>query len=305
MSTIVGIHGIANTFSGTAMLTDDWFKALHGGLEEAGGPMIHRTDLTVVAYGPLFRLDANGKERTPRGVAQNVRYFKTEADWERELLAEWWKAAAELSDENRKSGREHESGEDPHIQHPNFQGRARAPQFVQRALLQLTKSRFFRLVGPTMLISELRQVRLFLHDPAFKKAILERLLPVITPETKAVIGHSLGSVVAYEALCALSNWEVDTFISLGSPLGIPNVIFDALTPKQKDGRGIWPNVKRWVNIADRGDLVALDKDLAPFFGPVEDVLIHNGWKSHDVLRYLLAPETGHAVSRALGGGTQT
>lgn len=175
---------------------------------------------------------------------------------------------------------------------------------MQRGLKQLAKSRFFRPFAPLVLIGELRQVRLFLHSPDFKRAILDRLSACILPDTRILIGHSLGSVVAYEGLCAHPEWQIDTFVTVGSPLGIPNVVFDALAPKPQPAQGMWPHVAHWVNIADKGDLVALVKQLAPLFGPVEDVLVHNGWKSHDVTRYLVSAETGRAVAQALRKGMQ-
>jgi hypothetical protein len=93
-------------------------------------------------------------------------------------------------------------------------------------------------------------------------------------------------------------------VTLGSPLGIPNVVFDSLAPRRQGATSLWPHVAHWVNIADKGDLVALVKTLAPLFGSVQDVLVHNGWKSHDVLRYLVAAETGRAVGRALARGSR-
>ena len=35
------------------------------------------------------------------------------------------------------------------------------------------------------------------------------------------------------------------------------------------------------------------------FGRVIDMLVYNGWKSHDVRRYLTAAETGRAVAAGL------
>ena len=53
-----------------------------------------------------------------------------------------------------------------------------------------------------------------------------------------LVGHSLGSVVAYEALCANPEWPVRMLVTLGSPLGIPNLIFDRLEPAPlPDGHG--------------------------------------------------------------------
>lgn len=303
MAKIVGVHGIANTFCSSAKLTTDWFEALQGGLQEAKGPELATGDMTVIAYGPLFRRDAEGRERTPtRGRMPPPQELELTADWERNLIEEWWRAAATLSEENRTAGGLDESGEDPGIQGPDFQGRARTPQILQRGLLQLAKARFFRPFGPSVLISELRQVRLFLHNADFKRAILNRFSASITGDTRIVIGHSLGSIVAYEGLCAHPEWQIDTFVTLGSPLGIPSVVFDALAPKPEHGIALWPHVANWVNIADKGDLVALVKNLAPQFGPVQDVLVHNGWKSHDVTRYLIAAETGQAVATALERG---
>jgi len=97
-----------------------------------------------------------------------------------------------------------------------------------------------------------------------------------------VIGHSLGSVVAYEALCQKPA-NVVTFVTIGSPLGIQNLIFHKLTPRPSpEGIGAWPGkVKHWTNIADKGDIVALEKNLAPFFGPtVRDVMVYNGSDAH-------------------------
>jgi pimeloyl-ACP methyl ester carboxylesterase len=143
-----------------------------------------------------------------------------------------------------------------------------------------------------------------LHDPDIKRQVLRRLGEVVTPETRVLIGHSLGSIVAYEGLCANPQWKVSTFVTIGSPLGIPRVVFDVLTPRPSGNKGVWPHVKKWTNIADRGDIVALTKQLAPLFPPppgaqLTDFLIYNGWESHDATRYLSAAEVGRAVAEGL------
>jgi hypothetical protein len=52
--------------------------------------------------------------------------------------------------------------------------------------------------------------------------------------------------------------------------------------------------------ADGGDIVALVKELRPLFGDrLEDRLIHNGAKAHDIVRYLTAKETGDAIATGL------
>jgi pimeloyl-ACP methyl ester carboxylesterase len=148
------------------------------------------------------------------------------------------------------------------------------------------------------LVADLKQVRSFLTEPSIKARVLERVTSAVTADTKVLVGHSLGSVVAYEALCANPGWSVRALVTLGSPLGIPNVVFDRLTPRPVDGRGGWPgSVSTWTKIADGGDVVALRKQLAPQFGPrVQDVLINNGATAHDIVPYLTAQEAGRAIA---------
>ena len=66
-------------------------------------------------------------------------------------------------------------------------------------------------------------------------------------------------MVAYEALRADPDLRVEMFVTLGSPLGMPRVVFDGLDPAPgPGGRAAHPaGVARWVNIADIGDPVAV------------------------------------------------
>ncbi|MEG4148315.1 PGAP1-like alpha/beta domain-containing protein [Microcoleus sp. Pol12B5] len=291
---VVGIHGIFHEYLSSAQIENDWLLALQGGLDEAGVPRIERQDFTAVSYGSLFRPSGRRSAGVPKFSAQDV-----EEGWEQELLIAWWREAAALSQANKSD--DDPLGEDPSIQGPDFQGRGRTPAVVQRALKQLAKLKFFKAAGVSerLLIFGLKQVRQFLHDSEMKQAILQRVSEKVSTNTRVIIGHSLGSIVAYEALCEHPEWNVDTLVTLGSPLGIPGLIFDSLTPKPENGTGAWPNVKNWFNIADKGDIVALEKELAPHFGDVVDRLVYNGWESHSAERYLTARETGQAVATGL------
>ena len=48
-------------------------------------------------------------------------------------------------------------------------------------------------------------------------------------------------------------------VTLGSPLGIPNLAFDRLDPAPTAGVGVWPCPEgaAWTNVADSADVVAL------------------------------------------------
>ena len=73
-----------------------------------------------------------------------------------------------------------------------------------------------------------------------KELVLGRVHEEVGEGTRVLIGHSLGSVVAYEYVCRYRPPSVELLVTLGSPLGIPKLVFDRLTPAPADGRGAWP-----------------------------------------------------------------
>jgi pimeloyl-ACP methyl ester carboxylesterase len=170
-----------------------------------------------------------------------------------------------------------------------------AASSVRAALRALSGSRFLAGVSERMLAFWLRQVRGYLRDPQVRAAVQQRLLAAVSGDTRVVVAHSLGSVIAYEVLCAHPEWTVTDFVTLGSPLGVRHIIYDRLRPSP----GMWPHVDRWTNISDAADFVALQPRLRDLFGPrVADLAIDNGVSAHAVARYLSAKETGAAVGAA-------
>lgn len=235
-------------------------------------------------YGDLFRPAA---ERLavgdPMYTADDV-----EPGWEEEQLLAWWQAAAEA---------------DPAVAPPGADTLARVPRAVQVALRQLSRSKFFAGVALRAMVFDLKQVHRYLTDPALRAAARARVRAQLGPDTHVVVAHSLGTVVAYEALCAQPH-NVRALVTLGSPLEIPNLIFDRLEPAPRSGLGTWPGGDDlvWTNVADRGDVVALEKDLGLRFGQrVRNLLVHNGSHAHDCLPYLTDRSTGAAVAGGLGG----
>ena len=88
-----------------------------------------------------------------------------------------------------------------------------------------------------------------------------------------VIGHSMGTVIAYDALWELTHLEshpgkVDLFLTLGSPLGM-HFVQDRLLGFQRNDRQRFPcNIRNWINIAAHGDLTALDPEVRNDFLPM-------------------------------------
>lgn len=99
-----------------------------------------------------------------------------------------------------------------------------------------------------------------------------------------VVGHSLGSVVAYEVLAA-RNPRVDLFVTLGSPLGVTEIQDCLAAPPAVPSR-----TALWLNASDARDVVALDHTLRPEYAPpgrITDVLVrNNGENHHAAVEYL-------------------
>lgn len=161
----------------------------------------------------------------------------------------------------------------------------------------------------------LKDVQDFFFD-ARKRALMEQALrerldagggPFI------VIGHSQGSMIAYQVLRQLQKADCDVrlFVTIGSPLGLQEVK-DGL---RKIGQGkplVVPEcVDRWLNVAERLDPVALDAHLANDYKAnsrgvkaVDDsrLMINPDWKTnpHSGTGYLSIDIVRNTVREAAG-----
>lgn len=281
MARIVCVHGIAQQVKGANTLLADWYPALADGAALAGAE-VDRDDVAMAFYGDLFRPKGHRMIGLPEYDSSDVA-----EGLEQDLLRALWEEAA-LSEQA--------------VPGPDDPVRFGAPTWVQRALRALSGHPFMAGLADRVMIADLKQVRAYFTDQGVRERAHASVHELIGPDTRLVVAHSLGSVVAYEALCVRScDTRVD-LLTLGSPLGISGLIFDRLLPAPSQGRGVRPgSVREWTNVADGRDVVALVKELAPLFGKVEDRIVHNGAKAHDASPYLTARETGEAVRSALMG----
>jgi len=133
-----------------------------------------------------------------------------------------------------------------------------------------------------------------------------------------LIGHSMGSVIAWDSLWELWNGEenrgrVDLFLSLGSPLGMEFVRHRLLGAGADEAHRYTGNIHRWLNISSVGDLTALDRGVADDFNGMlkagltqsihdefEDVYNYfrnqDGLNVHRSYGYLVNPHVGQAIS---------
>lgn len=131
------------------------------------------------------------------------------------------------------------------------------------------------------------------------------------PGPHVVIGHSLGSVIAYDVLAAMDDApDVDALLTVGSPLGISEVR-DRLSPAWSRDGG-WPARlppdRPWSNVFDLMDPVCggFDRMIAGEFRldglvRVQDLRVtnHGSWR-HSVVKYLGQPRLREALLAALG-----
>lgn len=143
----------------------------------------------------------------------------------------------------------------------------------------------------------------YYQEPAIREELRRRLKDEISnhPNKKILlIAHSMGSIIAYDVLRALGKENpqlaIEHFLTIGSPLGLPHVklkIMEERAPVRTP-----TIVKRWSNLADRRDPVAVDIHLADDYGPnaaqvkVHDDLVLNDWGgiNHKSYGYLRTPE---------------
>jgi len=284
MARIVAVHGITNENAGEETLGVPWRAAIRDGMRRAG--VVERRlprdrDFAVAFWGDLVR--PAGRRS---GGIQHLQPVDVDKGIETELLDAWLETALT-------------TGQLPLLGEKSRSGRA--PRSVQRALELLLRTPFFGGLGRVaLLIGALRQVKDYLENPALRIAARQRLSTLIGPDTKVVLGHSLGSVIAYEILCQREGEQTLDFVTLGSPLGMPRLVFNRLEPSPSRGHGVFPRtVRNWTNGAAPNDLVAMVKKLAPLFGKVRDIEIITGATAHEVGPYFTGEQIGRAVAEAL------
>ncbi len=164
---------------------------------------------------------------------------------------------------------------------------------LDEVLKQLAEHHYDRLLA---------QAAAYIQQPTVRAEARARVEEAVDAETTTVVAHSLGTLVAYEALCAHPEWGVTDFVTIGCPLAAA-VVHPRLEPCPSDGIGKWPgSVRRWTNIADARDPAAANPLAGQFGGPVTEYKVDNGHRVHDPEPYLNNRWTGRAVAVGLGLG---
>ncbi len=151
-----------------------------------------------------------------------------------------------------------------------------------------------------------------------RKLLKQTLRPLIEKnEPVLLIGHSLGSVIAYDTLWELTYEEglhgkVD-FLTLGSPLGM-HYVQRRLMGMKENGEKSYPKlIRSWNNLSSEGDIIALERNFHDSFnemlkhGLVESIEDHShgiynfyrtdeGLNCHRSYGYLVNPAVGSVIA---------
>lgn len=303
MATVVLVHGIAQEQKSADGLEAEWVLDLAGGVRIAGAAAVadalrdRRVDSRMAFYGDIFlRPGAMGPG--------DEELTDDEAELAQLLMTEWMDRGAHRSEnmfhreEAHKALAETEGGA----------GEAMGVRDWGRRLLAATaKISWFAPHGmafaQTFLKRSLKQVTSYLTNPDVNEEIRGRVHALIgDPATTVIVGHSLGSVVAYEVAAELGG-RLPLLVTIGSPLGLDTVVYDRINPHPP----VFPSaVGTWLNAADTDDLVAAEPDLARKFSaskpPGSELIctkVDNGAKPHSAGHYLTKAVVGASVATAL------
>jgi hypothetical protein len=273
---LVFVHGRSQGGRTADAIQSEWMKALEEGARNAGLSIPADLQVDLPFYGDKLDEFAQALD-VP--LAQDIRARGNPADDEflqfQASVAEQMRQGAGIRDDQV----EQELGPGP---------RERGPlnwNWVQ-AILRALDRHGPGMSGKTVEIFT-RDVFLYTTLAGVRDEIDRIVAPSITEAPTVVVGHSLGSVVAYNILRSdRRNLRVPLFVTLGSPLGI-SAIRDQFAPL----RNPKPPVGSWYNAFDTRDVVALfplDRTNFPVQPPVENNgNLRNGTDNrHGIVGYL-------------------
>jgi hypothetical protein len=137
-----------------------------------------------------------------------------------------------------------------------------------------------------------------------------------------LLAHSMGSIISYDALClGTAKYkkipEVNTFLTIGSPLGLPVII-----KKHLEEHNLFKNMKQevrtpeivkqyWYNLSDLEDPIAINYNLGDDYKAnskgikTVDYIVHNTYilkgqrDAHSDIGYLRTPEISKIIFQFL------
>ncbi|MCL2454135.1 MAG: lipase family protein [Micrococcales bacterium] len=268
MGDILGVHGIWQHRKTTQKLSEAWTAGLAAGWPDGAGTapgvvVPHLSPLLRPSTGRLGADDEPTDDELELIVAAALEYLGDPDDDE----------LAALVAEGRTLGI------------------PKVPTPLQR-IVQALDGRLGREHGERI-IALVREVAAYLNHDQVRDQVRDALLTA-HPDPGLVIGHSLGSVIAYDL--AVHGVPFPALVTMGSPLGL-RTVREHRTLTTDAG----PAPATWTNVHDRHDPITAGVGLRPFWPHVDDVRVSSTKlsDSHGAQQYLSSPETGKVVAALL------
>jgi hypothetical protein len=224
---LVITHGRSHAFEIPALTQRPLEEALRFGLKRVDSPVFATVPVSLAFYGDHWRPDANELEHL-------LETTETEPDAEPTALQQ------EIADDTLAAAGP-EAGSEAALEGIGFDSlNGLATLLDQHLHTGNVVVRFF-----------LDDVESYLGDDHLHGLALERVEEAVAAADEEVIllGHSLGSVVAYDLLRERPGQRVRGLITLGSPLGLPTI------RRRIAVRRFPADPQRWVNVFDPRDFV--------------------------------------------------
>jgi hypothetical protein len=284
------VHGIGQGGQQPAVLEKAWIDTLRAGYEEARLPFPSSLSVDFPYYGDA--LDARvARSKLPLPQQIIPKGDEAPSPYE-EFLSnslEEMKESANISDAEVAA----EAGPIPAAEKGIRNWR------LTQALARLIDRRHADLTSVTI-ERFLRDVFLYISNRSVEREINAIVESKLTDEPTVVIGHSLGSVVAYKVLLAQrAKVKLRRYVTVGSPLGIRTI-------SSRLGVLKYPSADlNWYNAYDDGDIVALNPLTDPWFKTDPAITNYNRVRNttdnqHGIIGYLNDVTVARCVAEALG-----
>ncbi|MFF7192239.1 alpha/beta fold hydrolase [Streptomyces sp. NPDC008079] len=284
MKRIVGVHGIGQSRTSKEQLTRDWSGALDRGLGAAGAPTLSPGTLELPHWTRL--LARPGKHLGPDDdpFDSEVPLGDGEADFVTRALED----VVPREDLDRIGESESQTLGPPQL------WPARLTRLVMAYDLRFPRG------GGRLFVSAMREVRFYLYEPGLAARVRALVAEAFDADTAVVVGHSLGSVIAYdllrrEEIAPDRASGVRTLLTCGSPLAVPSVR-RGLGIADGEPMGL-PGGTGWVNVFDPGDVVTGGGGLGGLGPGIADERVNNGiGDPHSAARYLQSGPVARVIA---------
>jgi hypothetical protein len=286
---LVLVHGRSQEGRDPKEIKAEWLNALQIGAGKLGREIPRNLDVALPYYGDTLdafveQLDAPlAEDIKARGNPNDSEFLEFQG-----RVADELRIKAQITDDQVNA--EYASNTKP-----------RGPlnwDWVQAILRALDK------YGPGMSKKTVelftRDVFLYITRPGIQSEVDKIVANALTLEPTVIVGHSLGSVVAYHLLRTdPRSLQVPLYVTVGSPLGI-RAIREQLIPL----RFPRPPLAAWYNAFDTRDTIALYPLNKDNFAVTPEVENYDGVKNqtdnrHGIAGYLNDPQIAGRILDAL------